>query len=730
MADSPTELSALTASLVTREAERQAEVSQDDVLFPEGLLPGVGGAQMSMREGLRIGGMFTFVVLALLNGLDELESAGLAILAPDIRRTFGIGEGLMVFIATAGGAFLVLGALPMGWLADRYRRGRIIGIASLAFTAMVAASGFAVNALAFVCARLGAGIAKANNQPVHGSLLADAYPISVRGRIGATKDGAGRLAAVLSPVIIGGIATAAGGPSGWRWAFLLTGLPVSVVAFLAFRLPEPPRGQFEKADVLGQVFEEQDPAPISVEAAFARLLRIRTLKGVLVAFSAIGFGLFTGPVLQNLFLEDHFGVGTFGRGVVGSVTGLGVLAVLPWVGGYYDRLYREHPEKALALVGKLVLPAALLVPIQYFMPNVVLFTAFGIPNIVLLSAAFAMVGPLLQSVTPYRLRGMGTALGSIYVFFIGATGGSVIAALISDAWGTRAAVIAVSVPSTIVGGVLLLRSARFIRHDLSLVVGELREELAEHERQREAPESIPALQVADLDFSYGHVQVLFGVTFEVKRGEVLALLGTNGSGKSTLLRVVTGLGTPSRGVVRLKGQTITYVAPEHRARMGIHLLPGGKGVFPDMSVRANLVMGAYCYRHDRIDVERRIERALALFPALGTQQDQLASSLSGGQQQMLALARTLLHDPEVLIIDELSLGLAPVVVEELLAIIERLKSEGMTIVIVEQSLNVALSVSDRVIFLERGTVRYDGPAQEFAARDDLARAVFLGREGG
>jgi ABC-type branched-subunit amino acid transport system ATPase component len=341
-----------------------------------------------------------------------------------------------------------------------------------------------------------------------------------------------------------------------------------------------------------------------------------------------------------------------------------------------------------------------------------------------------MVGPLLQSVTPYRLRGMGTALGSIYVFFIGATGGSIVAALISDAWGTRAAVIAVSVPSTIVGGALLLRSAGFIRHDLSLVVSELREELAEHERQREAPESIPALQVADLDFSYGHVQVLFGVTFEVKRGEVLALLGTNGSGKSTLLRVVTGLGTPSRGVVRLKGQTITYVAPEHRARMGIHLLPGGKGVFPDMSVRANLVMGAYCYRHDRADVERRIERALTLFPVLRTHQDQLASALSGGQQQMLALARTLLHDPEVLIIDELSLGLAPVVVEELLAIIERLKSEGMTIVIVEQSLNVALSVSDRVIFLERGTVRYDGPAQEFAARDDLARAVFLGREGG
>jgi ABC-type branched-subunit amino acid transport system ATPase component/predicted MFS family arabinose efflux permease len=725
-----TELASLTSTVLTAEAERLgARVAVDEPL-PDSRLPGAGGAEMSLRDGIARGGAFTFVVLTLLNSLDELETAAVSILAPDIQRAFGVSDGAIVFVATASGAFLMLGALPMGWLADRYRRGRIIGISSLVFAVMVACAGLATNILTFFCARLGVGIAKANTLPVHSSLIADAYPIGVRGRLATTKDSAGRLVAVCSPLVVAGIAAAAGPPNGWRWAFLLTGIPVAVLAFLAFRLPEPPRGQFEKADVVGDVYDDENPAPISIEAAFARLLKIRTLKSVLVAFAAMGFGLFTAPVLQNLFLEDHFGLGTLGRGVVGSTMGVGVLVTLPWVGRYYDRLYREHPDRALALVGKLVLPAALLTPVQYFMPNVWLFTLLGIPHVVLLSSAFAMVSPLMQTVVPYRLRGMGSALGAIYIFFVGATGGALIAGLISNAWGTRAAVICLGVPSTIIGGMLLIRSSTFIRDDLTMIVEEIEEEAEERRRQLTDPASTPALHVVGVDFSYGHVQVLFDVGFEVKRGEVLALLGTNGSGKSTLLRVVAGLGTPARGAVRLHGRTITFVTPEQRTRMGIHMLPGGKGVFPQMTIRANLVMGGYQYRRDRVDLERRIERVLDMFPTLAARQGQMAGSLSGGEQQMLALARTLLHDPDVLIIDELSLGLAPIVVEQLLETIEVLKGEGLTIILVEQSLNVALTVADRAIFLEKGRVRFDGPASELLGRDDLARAVFFGAEGG
>jgi len=262
------------------------------------------------------------------------------------------------------------------------------------------------------------------------------------------------------------------------------------------------------------------------------------------------------------------------------------------------------------------------------------------------------------------------------------------------------------------------------------VVEELREEMDEHRRRHAAPDTVPVLQVSGIDFAYGHVQVLFDVGFEVQRGEVLALLGTNGAGKSTILRVIAGLGTPSRGVVRLNGLTVTYVAPERRGSLGIRLLPGGKGVFPQMTVRENLEMAGFVYRHDRADQERRIADVLGLFPGLAGRQGQAAGSLSGGEQQMLALGCTLLHEPEVLLIDELSLGLSPVMVSQLLDVVARLKASGSTIVIVEQSLNVALAVADRAVFLEKGQVRFAGAAAELAERDDLARAVFLGRDGG
>jgi ABC-type branched-subunit amino acid transport system ATPase component len=245
------------------------------------------------------------------------------------------------------------------------------------------------------------------------------------------------------------------------------------------------------------------------------------------------------------------------------------------------------------------------------------------------------------------------------------------------------------------------------------------------------PDHVPALAVSGIDFAYGHVQVLFGVDFHVDHGETLALLGTNGAGKSTVLRVVAGLGTPSQGSIRLNGRNITYTSPEQRSAMGLQLLPGGRGVFPTMTVAQNLEMGAYLLRHDHRLRQERTDRVLELFPVLADRRRQLAGSLSGGQQQQLALARVMLHDPEVLIIDELSLGLAPIVVAELLETLARLKEqEGQTIVVVEQSLNVALQVADRAVFLEKGQVRFEGPAQDLADRDDLARAVFLGREGG
>jgi ABC-type branched-subunit amino acid transport system ATPase component len=263
-----------------------------------------------------------------------------------------------------------------------------------------------------------------------------------------------------------------------------------------------------------------------------------------------------------------------------------------------------------------------------------------------------------------------------------------------------------------------------------LVVAELLEEQEEHRKRTQKNEPPPVLQVADIDFAYGPVQVLFDVNFEVARGETLALLGTNGAGKSTILRVVSGLEVPERGVVRLNGQNITYVTPEARAGMGIVQLPGGKGVFPNLTVGQNLAVSARLHSSSRSEIDARVDRVYTLFPELALLRKQAAGSLSGGQNQMLALGRVLIHEPEILLIDELSLGLAPVVVQRLLATIEQLKAAGQTMLIVEQSLNVALSVADRAIFLEKGEIRFEGAARDLLERDDLVRAVFFGAEGG
>lgn len=727
----PETAAGLASAVIDEEAaRREAGREGREVLFADDLLPGVGGEQMGMREGLAKGGAFTFWILLTLNALDELESGALNLLAPDIRDTFGVSDGTITFIAAASGAFFVLGAYPMGWLADRYRRGPIVGIASALFTCFVALTGMAVNAFMLFCTRFGVGVSKANTITVHQSLIGDTYPIAIRGRLFAVYWMCGRTVFAVAPVIIGGIVLLAGGDDGWRWAFFIVGLPVLVFALVAFRLPEPTRGQWEKSDVLGSVVDEEDPSPISVEAAFARLLRIRTIRSVLVGFSALGFLLFTLGVQSSLYMEEEFGLGAFGRGVVFSVAGVCAAAFLPFVGTRFDRLYRRSPERAIRYIGLLLLPNAVLVPVQFLMPNEYWFAAVGVPVQVLFAAAFAMVSPTILAVVPYRLRGLGNALITTCIFLFGGVGGALVAAILVDAYGTRTAVICLAFPSLFIGAQMLMRGAGTIRHDLSSVVAELQEELAEHERQKQAPEDIPALQLSDIDFSYGQVQVLFNLSFSVARGETLAVLGTNGAGKSTALRVATGLAVPERGAVRLNGRTITYATPEQRGSMGIQMLPGGQGVFPTLTVRDNLLVGAYRYRGDPADVDRRIDGVLELFPVLAERQGEQALNLSGGQQQILALGRVMLHEPEVLIIDELSLGLAPAVVQDLLQHLERLKASGQTMIIVEQSLNVAVAIADRAVFLEKGELRFEGPAQDLVERDDLARAVFFGIEGG
>src|SRR5581483_3154775 len=230
-----------------------------------------------------------------------------------------------------------------------------------------------------------------------------------------------------------------------------------------------------------------------------------------------------------------------------------------------------------------------------------------------------------------------------------------------------------------------------------------------------------------LHVGYGPLPVLFGVDFAVEPGEVVALLGTNGAGKSTLLRAISGLTPPGQGRILLDGADITGRSPEAIARRGVVQMPGGRGIFPNLSVADNLRLAAWTFRRDHGAVDEALDRVLELFSVLRLRLREPAGLLSGGQQQMLTLAQALVPRPRLLMIDELSLGLAPAVVGELLGVVRAL--DDPSVVLVEQSVNVALSLAERAVFLEKGTVRFTGPVEDLLHRDDLVRAVFLGGDG-
>jgi branched-chain amino acid transport system ATP-binding protein len=233
------------------------------------------------------------------------------------------------------------------------------------------------------------------------------------------------------------------------------------------------------------------------------------------------------------------------------------------------------------------------------------------------------------------------------------------------------------------------------------------------------------LSCRGIDMAYGPVQILFGVDFDVAEGEIVALLGTNGAGKSTLLKGICGLVKPKSGTVTFAGEDVTNLPADVTTHRGISLMPGGKGVFPTLSVAENLRLAAWTIRNEPKRVEAARREVEELFPILQQRSSQLAGDLSGGEQQMLALGGALMTRPRVLMIDELSLGLAPTIVGQLLDVVREIHRRGTTIVIVEQSINVALNLAERAVFMEKGEVRFEGAAAELLDRPDILRSVFI-----
>ncbi len=730
--DSETDTADLAAAVLAEESKRRATQAERDArtILPDDLLPGVGDEQVSLKDALATGGVTMLLFMFLLNVIDDLPRA-VRVVAPDIQETFGISDTALAFVLSFGGVALVLGAVPMATLADRIKRVTIIPIASLTWAFTMALSALVANPFQLFMTSTATGLGQAYRIPVSNSLLSDSYPVQARSRVFAVE-GTGRpIGQLLGPLLVGGVAALAGGTEGWRWAFVVLAIPPVIVGLASITLKEPQRGQFDQQSVLGgtldrQEQEEAEELPISISQAFARLKKVRTFYFLAVGVGVVGFALIAVPLQFNLLLEDKYAFGPLKRGVVESFIWVVAIPLLPFVGQLFDRTFREDPARMMRQAGWMVVGAgglyAVGLPLKPIGGLVILIALAQAA----ITAAFVAAGPIIAAVSPFRIRALAFAFLPVFVFLMGGFVGGLFVGSLSDTFGNRTAMLAVAPIACVIGGLLIIYGSRFIRYDISLAVEELLEERDEVDRMHDSPEDIPVLQVRNLDFSYGPVQVLFDVGLDVHRGEVLALLGTNGAGKSTLLRAISGLGVPERGVIRLNGRTITYTDAERRFAEGIVQLRGGAGIFPDLTIGENLQTSVLAAGLDNAEIQRRVDTAVQRFPALDGRLGEKAGDLSGGQQQMMALAMALMHQPEILIIDELSLGLAPLVVQELLRVIEGLRAEGMTMIIVEQSVNIALSLADRAVFLEKGSVRFEGTAEELTEQGDLAAAVLLG----
>jgi branched-chain amino acid transport system ATP-binding protein len=232
------------------------------------------------------------------------------------------------------------------------------------------------------------------------------------------------------------------------------------------------------------------------------------------------------------------------------------------------------------------------------------------------------------------------------------------------------------------------------------------------------------LEVESLEAGYGEVQVLWGLSLKARRGALTAIVGANGAGKTTTLRAVAGTIAPWQGRVMFENEDVTKLPTHEKAERGFALVPEGRQLFSSMSVAENLELGAFSKRAVRSFAERR-DQIFRLFPRLQERQRQIAGTLSGGEQQMVAIARGLMSDPTILIIDELSLGLAPVVVYQLLATLKQLKKEGLTILLVEQNVHLALALSDYAYVVAEGRNFTEGLPKELAAKPEIRRA-YLG----
>jgi ABC-type branched-subunit amino acid transport system ATPase component/sugar phosphate permease len=706
-------------------AEAVAKSRDKEAVADVALMPGTGSGKPPPLIGiLREGGFSPLVLLTVAAFVTDTIVNGIGILSPEIKNAFhlsGVGLGAVGF--TAAVAQIAWG-MPVAVFADRGSRKNVAAVTLLVFSATVPLMALVHNIWPFVFLYLLAAIGLGSSDTVHNAYLSDAYDSEGRARVFAWHNMNDPVSQTVGILLVGYIAAAS---HNWRWALALAliGVPVAIGIFF---IREPDKGANESSHILKaagmDIASEQENAPkVLLGAAVTRLLRIRSLYYQLVAVAILGFAGTGIPLFGSIYFQHRWHLGVAHRADVFAIIGLSAFLGLPVAFLVGDKLFRRAPEKPLVLAGFCIAIFGGLYSVSLYMPHLWMV-------VVLQFLAQSATAPLsicifqtLAATAPPEMRAICFGLFGVYALVFGGFAGGILLGAIADSSSYTVALTLIG-PVCALGGVLLFVGSRYVRRDITLVIEDVLERYAEGKR-RKSGGAIPALQIHNLDFYYGTQQVLFDVNAEVPEGEVVALLGTNGAGKSTLLRAVAGLDHPHRGVIRIFGANCTYLEPEQIIDQHVALLVGGKMTFPGLTVRDNLRIGEFSFRRQGPRARAALDEAIGLFPELEERLDQAAGTLSGGEQQMLALARVMMTSPRLLMIDELALGLAPMTVERLMGIVRRVNAEGATVILVEQSVNRAMSLAHHAFFIERGEIKFDGPTAELLGRDDLLRPVFL-----
>ncbi|HVM54712.1 MAG TPA: MFS transporter [Acidimicrobiales bacterium] len=662
---------------------------------------------------------FPLLILFALNAVDELDRAAFGILVPEIRDHFGLdNQGILGVIALVS-VIALGGQVLIGYYADRGSRVRIALGGATAWGLFTLATGLAPAIALLIVARSGTALGRAVNDPTHNSLLADFYPPEARVRVYGFHRFANPLGLFLGPLLGGGLAALFG---TWRAPFLIFWIPTLLLVIVAaIRLRDPVRGNQERR-VMGATEEAiaTEEASPSLGEAWRICYQVKTLRRIWYSLPFLS-GAFYGLVsVFAIFYEEVFDLSEVQRGTLFAFIEIASMAGILIGVPIAAKLSVRHPGLVLRFIAVAGIAVAAGLVGFAIAPNL----GIAIAMHVLITAPLAVLTPGIYSVLslaiPPRARALGFAIGSLYVL-----PGLIVLPLIgglADDVGVRPAIMFL-VPVFMIGAAVIASAGSFVEADIHKVRTSTVAQ-AEVRAARERGEA-KLLLVKNLDVSYDTVQVLFNVDFEVDEGEIVALLGTNGAGKSTLLKAISGIVEAGAGAVVFDGRDMTYATPHEIAARGVVQVPGGKGVFPSLTVAENLKIAGWLYQRDDAYLKAATERVLEFFPVLRERWDQPAGNLSGGEQQMVTLAQAFIAKPRLLMIDELSLGLAPIIVEQLLEIVRAIRDQGTTIILVEQSVNVALTVAHTAYFMEKGEIRFNGPTSELLERPDVLRSVFL-----